>query len=240
MKILIAISTVAILSFQSCNQQGKNSAKGVQHAGTLQEIMSGKLDASISLKELQEIPNLYALGAAEGLKGEIQIFNSKPYVSSVTPEQLVVENDFSSKAALLVYAQVPEWQEVSIPKAILTLKQFEDFLEYSALKAEIDTSKPFPFMIEGHIRKINWHVVNWNENNVNHSREAHMASGLNGIVVEENVEIIGFYSKDHKGVYTHHNANWHMHFRAKDQNLAGHLDDLLLGEYMTLKLPKQL
>ena len=120
------------------------------------------------------------------------------------------------------------------------LKQFEDFLEYTALKAEIDTSKPFPFMIEGHIRKINWHVVNWNENNVNHSREAHMASGLNGIVVEENVEIIGFYSKDHKGVFTHHNANWHMHFRAKDQNLAGHLDDLLLGEYMTLKLPKQL
>ena len=94
-------------------------------------------------------------------------------------------------------------------------------------------------MMEGYIRKINWHIVNWDENSSNHSRETHMNSGLNGIIVEEDVEILGFYSKDHKGVYTHHDENWHMHFTAKDQNLAAHLDDLLLGEYMTLKLPKQ-
>jgi acetolactate decarboxylase len=239
MKNIIAISALAILLFQGCNQQSKNSVDGIQYKGALHEVMNGKLDASISLSELQEIPNLYALGAAEGLKGEIQIFNSKPYTTKVTPEKLLVENDFNTNACFLVYTQVPEWQEISVPKAIITLKQFEDFLEYTAVKSGVDTSKPFPFVLEGYIRKIDWHVVNWNENNLNHSREAHMASGLNGVMVEEDVEILGFYSKDHKGVYTHHDANWHMHFMAKNQNLAGHLDDLLLGEYMTLKLPKQ-
>ena len=239
MRILLAIIVVTTLSLQSCKQETTGSVEGIKHAGALKDIMSGDLESKISLDELKEIPNLYALGASAGLKGEIQVFNSRPYRSRVTTEQYVIDEDFNANAALLVYTQVPEWQEISIPKAILTLRQFSDFLEYTAIRAGVDTSQPFPFMIEGYVRKIDWHIVNWDENNVNHSRDAHLKSGLNGIMVEENVEILGFYSKDHKGIYTHHDENWHMHFNAKDQNLAGHLDDLLLGEYMTLKLPKQ-
>lgn len=239
MRILLAILALIILSLQSCKQETTDSVEGIEHVGALKEIMSGNLDSNIKLDELKEVPNLYALGAMAGLKGEIQIINSQPYNSRVTAENFTVDKDFNASAALLVYTQVPEWQEFSIPKAILTLKQFEDFLEYTAVKAGVDTSRPFPFMIDGYVRKIDWHIVNWDENNASHSRESHLASGLNGIMVEEDVEILGFYSKDHKGIYTHHDANWHMHFNAKDQNLAGHLDDLLLGEYMTLKLPKQ-
>ncbi len=239
MKILLAIIAVTLLSFQSCKQDTSDSVEGIKYAGALKDIMSGKLDSNIRLDELKEIPNLYALGAMAGLKGEIQIFNSQPVNSRVTPEMLALDKNFTANAALLVYTQVPEWQEISIPKAILTLKQFENFLEYTAVKAGVDTSQPFPFMIEGYVRKINWHIVDWDANNTNHSREAHIQSGLNGIVVEEDVEILGFYSKDHKGIYTHHDANWHMHFNAKNQKIAGHLDDLILGEYMTLKLPKQ-
>jgi len=239
MRILLAILALIILTLQGCKQETTDSVEGIVHVGALKEIMSGDLDSNINLDELREVPNLYALGAIAGLKGEIQIINSKPYNSRVTTENFTIDTDFNASAALLVYTQVPEWHEFSIPKAILTLKQFEDFLEYTAVKAGVDTSQPFPFMIEGYVRKIDWHIVNWDENNASHSRESHLASGLNGIMVEEDVEILGFYSKDHKGIYTHHDANWHMHFNAKDQNLAGHLDDLLLGEYMTLKLPKQ-
>jgi acetolactate decarboxylase len=239
MKTVIAILAVTFLTLQSCKQDTTDSVEGVKYAGSLKDIMSGNLDSSIRLDELKESPNLYALGAMAGLKGEIQIFNSQPYNSRVTPEFVALDQDFNANAALLVYAQVPEWQEISIPKAILTLYQFEDYLEYSAVKAGIDTTQPFPFMIEGYVRKINWHIVDWDDNNTNHSRKAHIQSGLNGIMIEQDVEILGFHSKDHKGIYTHHDSNWHMHFNAKDQKLAGHLDDLLFGEYMTLKLPKQ-
>ncbi|MBT8261831.1 MAG: acetolactate decarboxylase [Bacteroidia bacterium] len=239
MRILLAIIAVSSLALQSCKQETTDTVEGIKYAGALRDIMSGKLDSNIALNELKEVPNLYALGAMAGLKGEIQIFNSQPYNSRVTPEFLELDKDFDANATLLVYAQVPEWQEFSIPKAILTLKQFDDYLEYTAVQAGIDTNQPFSFMIEGYVRKIDWHIVDWDENNTNHSRESHMKSGLNGVLVEEDVEILGFYSKDHKGIYTHHDANWHMHFNAKDRNLAGHLDDLLLGEYMTLKLPKQ-
>jgi acetolactate decarboxylase len=238
MKIFFAIVLTALVSLQSCKQDTNSAIEGIEYAGSLQDIMNGKLDSNIRLSELKDVPNLYALGAMAGLKGEIQIFNSQPYNSRVTTELLELDKNFNANAALLVYTQVPEWQEFSIPKAILTLKQFEDYLEYTAVKAGMDTSKPFPFLIDGYVRKINWHIVDWDENNAEHSREAHIQSGLNGVVVEEDVEILGFYSKDHKGVYTHHDSNWHMHFFARNQKVAGHLDNLLLGEYMTLKLPK--
>ncbi len=236
-KVLFLLSIV-FLALTACEQKS-NIVDGVEYSGALREIMEGKLDATITLNELKSIPNLYALGVVEGLKGEIQIFNSQPYNSKRSPEMATIYRNFQDNAALLVYAQVPEWQEISIPKAILTKKQFEVYLEYTAVKAGVDTSKPFPFMVEGYIRKMNWHIVNWDENNNNHSHEAHKKSGLIGVLVDEKVNIIGFFSKNHKGLFTHHTTNMHMHFKVENQKLAGHTDDFLLGEYMTLKLPKQ-
>lgn len=238
MRKVIILLSIMFLALTACEQKD-NDVNEVKYSGALREIMEGKLDATITLNELKSIPNLYALGVVEGLKGEIQIFNSQPYISKRTPEMVTIYRNFQDDAALLVYAQVPEWQEISIPKAILTKKQFEKYLEYTAIKAGVDISKPFPFMLEGYIRKMNWHVVNWDENNNNHSHEAHMKSGLNGVVVEEDANIIGFFSKNHKGLFTHHTTNMHMHFKVENQKIAGHIDDLLLGEYMRLKLPKQ-
>ena len=49
----------------------------------LKNIMHhGDLSSKIDLMELENLENLYALGAVEQLKGEILIMNSKPYISS--------------------------------------------------------------------------------------------------------------------------------------------------------------
>ncbi len=235
---ILSILSAAILLF-GCQNNNIKTVEGVQSAGALHNVMSGKLEAAISLSELKDIPNLYALGPVEGLKGEIQIFNSKPYVSQVSPNQLDIDTTFGAKAAMLVYAQVPEWQEISIPKAILTLQQFEGYLPSVARREGIDISKPFPFMIEGNVRKLGWHVVDWDENSgMEHSHKSHQLTGLKGVTMQDRVKIIGFYSTGHTGVYVPHDSNWHMHFVLGNERVAGHLDELLFGEYMTLKLPK--
>jgi acetolactate decarboxylase len=38
------------------------------------------------------------------------------------------------------------------------------------------------------------------------------------------VEIIGFFSTEHKGVFTHHDSFLHMHLITKDKEKMGHLD----------------
>ncbi|MCW5518722.1 acetolactate decarboxylase [Aureitalea sp. L0-47] len=240
MKNTIYILAITIVSLQSCQEQQSASVDGVQSAGALHEIMSGNLEANMSLEELKDIPNLYALGAVEGLKGEIQIFNSKPYVSEVSPKIMDIDTTFSAKAAMIVYAQVPEWKEISIPKAILTTKQFDSFVYHTAAKEGLDNSKPFPFLIEGYVRKIDWHVVDWDQNSsTTHSHENHRLTGVMGVTVQEKATILGFYSKNHTGVYVPHDTNWHMHFISENERTAAHIDDMLFGEYMTLKLPKQ-
>lgn len=114
----------------------------------------------------------------------------------------------------------------------------EGFIRISAVEKGFYLGKPFPFLIEGEISSLDWHVIDWPEGDMVHTHKKHKISGLNGTIKEKEVEIIGFFSLHHKGVFTHHTTNMHMHFRTEDSELVGHLDDLQLGREMTLKLPR--
>ena len=55
---------------------------GVHVSGAIHTMMmEGDISATMALDSLALKPHLYALGAVEKLKGEIQILNGRPYVS---------------------------------------------------------------------------------------------------------------------------------------------------------------
>jgi acetolactate decarboxylase len=54
----------------------------------------------------------------------------------------------------------------------------------------------------------------------------------------EEVVIIGFFSTEHKGVFTHHDSFLHLHLITKDERKMGHLDMAEFNE-MELYLPKK-
>jgi acetolactate decarboxylase len=197
----------------------------------------GDLSAQIDLSEFAKIENFYALGAFENLKGEIQIFDSTPNNSFVENGEISIDKEFSKSATLLVYAVVDKWISIQIPKDIRSQKEVEKYIEEIAEENNIDTDQPFPFLIEGKASEISWHVINWKDGDTEHSHEKHVASGLNGMVVDEEVELLGFYSNSHHRVFTHHTSNTHIHLRLKDGIIAGHADEIKLGENMVLKIP---
>ena len=54
------------------------------------------------------------------------------------------------------------------------------------------------------------------------------------------VTILGFYSQNHQGLFTHHDAFTHMHVRNADGTAMGHVDYLESGNgSFTLLLPKK-
>lgn len=230
--IYLAIAAVFITG---CQETGDNL---VLHAGALRAIMSGNLEAMIDMETLSDQQNLYALGAYQGLKGEIQIFDNKPVNSVVRNGNVVIENNFDQKAALLVYASVSDWDGIRIPAGIVTKAELENFVFESAQKRGLE-EKPFPFLVVGKAENISWHVVDWNPQDTVHTHEKHKNSGVNATFQDIDVEVLGFYSKDHTGIFTHHTTDMHLHFRSKDEQWAGHVDDLTLGENMILKLPKK-
>ena len=52
----------------------------VEYKGALKNMMhKGDISAKADLKEIENLEHIYALGALENLKGEIQIIDSKPF-----------------------------------------------------------------------------------------------------------------------------------------------------------------
>ncbi len=230
---------ISLMFFASCKEVQNLSYQKVAHSGALHTIMSGDLDATASLDTLASKNNLYALGAVAQLKGEVQIFNGTPFISNINENEVAIDPTFSKKAALLVYAVVPSWEEIKIPSNINTQNELEAFIVKAADSLQIDTSTPFPFLIEGTISSLSWHIINWPEGDMEHTHQKHKKSGLNGELTNKEVSVLGFFSDKHKGIFTHHSTNFHMHFKTKDGLLAGHLDGIIPGAKMHLKLPKQ-
>ena len=234
---IIALTLILVVAF-SCQSNGeKASITEVKYSGALRTIMSGDIEPVISLDSLSSKKNFYALGAIENLKGEIQIFDSKPSNSIVMDSSLQIEDSYNLKAALLVYAEVKEWNSYETENST-TKNELEAAIFEIAKSNGIDTEKPFPFLLEGTVASLDWHVIDWKGGDTVHTHKKHTEAGLNGNLKNKQVQIIGFYSTKHKAVFTHHTTNMHMHFKTDDNSVAGHIDDLL-SETITLKLPKQ-
>ena len=224
-KITLILFSVPIIFY------GSIARCQVEYAGALKNIMhKGDISPQIYLKDLAKKKNLYALGAVGNLKGEIIILDGFPYVTSVEDNEVLMDNSFDKSATLLVYSQVGQWKEVVIPPTVGTYKEFEIFVESAARKHDVDTSTPFPFLVKGIVEELDWHVIDWKKDDTVHTHEKHKKAGAYGTMKNENVVILGFYSKKHTGIFTHHSTDMHLHFKTADNKRAGHVDDLTMGK----------
>ncbi|MEZ5041489.1 MAG: hypothetical protein R2828_16470 [Saprospiraceae bacterium] len=216
----------------------QESSIPVYHAGALHKIMQeGDISAKLDLDSLVNRPNLFGLGPAENLKGEILIWGSKAYLTTVAGSGLATYNGFRKKAALLVYSEVARWDSLVLPPTISDLVQLEPFLEESAAKAGINTDAPFPFLLIGQPKVINWHVIDWDVNDPVHTHEKHQQAGMKSGWKDTPTEILGFYSQQ-PGLFTHMGSKIHLHVTTPDRRLVAHLDGANGIEGMVLYLPK--
>jgi acetolactate decarboxylase len=223
-------------AFYGC--QKTESAYKVDNYGVLREIMmENKLDTWIDLKGFQNTENLYALGAVKGLAGEIMIVNGQPIISKTVNGEISIQNDFNQNAILLVYAQVEAWDELSLETEISDLMSLQTSLKAIAEKNGLDTSVPFPFLIEGDFTEIKWHIINASEaTEANH--DAYKKAGISGHSFNETGKILGFYSENHEGVFTHHGSYLHAHYVNDSITKMGHVDEIVIRSPLKLSLPK--
>ncbi len=237
MKQLILIGSLVITWACTTSPEAKDTFE-VAYKGALKNIMhQGDIAAQADLVDLQDVPHLYALGAVASLKGEILILDSKPIISSARNGQLHLDHSFQHKATLLVYASIDQWKTFALPDHVTTYEDLEPYIAQTARKHGIPPNEPFPFLIEGIATSFDWHVIDWKEGDREHTPEKHKKAGLHGTDQHQEVEILGFYSDRHHAIFTHHSTNMHLHFKTKDNTIAGHLDRLILGQGAILKLP---
>ncbi|MBI4402933.1 MAG: acetolactate decarboxylase [Deltaproteobacteria bacterium] len=208
----------------------------VQWVGEQRRVVhEGNLAGQISLETLIKLPHLYALGPMEGLKGEVSIFDGLPFITRIQDRRIVVDRSFHYKACFLVYAQVDRWHKLSVPQNVRTVKEVEQFV-WQAAAVSLDTSKPFPFLLKGKAALVQYHIVNKTDG-LPHNPDQHEKVKYRFALKDQAVEMVGFCSDKHRGVFTPPNSKIHMHVRTLDGTAGGHVDDLQLNRGMTLFLP---
>lgn len=236
----IGLLTIGLMSCNSKPKQKNAEQTGtysdIKIVGAMKNVMwKGELGSSIDLDTISDKNGLYGLGPLSYLRGELLINNGKSYVSKVTSDStMTVEKTFNTSAPFFVYGNVTEWNEIDLPAEIKKIQDLEKFIDDKTT----DLKRPFTFKLIGQLSSAIIHIQNLPEGTkVSSPDEAHQGQ-TNYNIQNEDAEIIGFFSTEHKGVFTHHDSFLHMHLITKDESKMGHLDELEIGE-MQLYLPKK-
>lgn len=221
----------------SCSGPGTSSPFNVQWQGAQKAVLDGDIRGHVDLEPLAELSSLYGLGPLEKAGGEVTILDSKPFVARVQEDgSLDVENSFSNRACFLVYSQVPSWQRISLPEDIIDEKTLERELPALAEQYGIDPEVPFPFLLKGQPDRVVFHVLNKTDHET-HSPELHEKAKAKYTIEDTGIEIIGFYSRSHKGIFTPGHSSIHLHLKSEDDSLSGHVDALTFPQGIDLFLP---
>lgn len=235
--LLVIVLTSIIFSCNSNNKNSETSASKneVKIVGAMKDVMwKGELDGKISLDTISNKKGLYGLGPESFLMGEILINNGTTYTSKVLSDStMIVEKNAKTSAPFFVYANSTDWKTIKLPETVKSISDLETFITSQSKNSDT----PFVFKLSGTVNSAEIHIQNLPKGTkVSSPKEAHQGQ-INYMLENEAVDIIGFYSTKHQGVFTHHDSFLHMHLITKDEKKMGHLDNIQL-ENATLFLPK--
>jgi acetolactate decarboxylase len=208
----------------------------VEWFGSQGDFIAGNANEPISLERFAGLESLYAVGPLEQARGEVSIYDGVPLISEVEGVQVNVTIDPCRHTAFLVYAIVEDWRRVTVREPIKTDQQLEDQLVAWAVTSGIDVDQPFPFLLYGSMAQATFHILR-SQGKGRYSAERHEKAKVRFPIVKESVEIVGFYSRQHRGIFTPRDSNFHMHVRTVDNRLSGHLEEFNWEQGVVLYLP---
>jgi acetolactate decarboxylase len=221
----------------------------VEYFGSQKTIFAtGRAEGRVPLAAMSGANASYGVGAYAGLDGEITVFDGKPYVTQVRGSGYTMDNSQNGSAIFSVWTKNTQWRDEPVPAEVTGYLDLQRFVKARAAAAGIDTGKPFPFLMTGSPAELKWHInVDLTEGkSIDTQLFAKSKAGY--VMKNEPVDIVGFYSENHPGVFISAYApaikdkdvknTIHFHLVSKDGKSAGHIDDIALAGGMTLRLPK--
>ena len=209
----------------------------LQHIGSMREtIMGGKRQSRLNLRTLAGQAGLLGIGPLGGLTGEVTIVDGQAFLSRVSADgDIKVEESFDGGSPFFVWANVTAWQARPIPPTVRSYDDLERFLDVAV--AEAGLSKACPFKVAGQMDAVRLHVVDAKDDDPP-GMEHHAKIQKHFERTALSATLVGFWSREHRGVFTHMGSNIHVHVQAADNSVSGHVEKVLLGAGLQLMLPK--
>jgi alpha-acetolactate decarboxylase len=216
------------------------SSVAVQAYGNFKRMAhTGDTSAKVALRELPAAPGHYAVGALEGLRGEIVMLDGKLLVTRGHSEAGRTEPPAAGDAAtLLALAKVAAWREVAVP-ADMKQAEFEAFVVKQASALGIAATDAFAFQVRGEFSQVTWHVVTGGAGG-GHGGAHAQGHAANRVFEEAGAKgvLVGFHSGDAlEGVISHPGERFHLHYANGDASRSGHVDAYAVRGGSVLLLP---
>jgi acetolactate decarboxylase len=238
-KFVIGVVASLGLSLAIATAWAATAAFQVEWKGVLRDTHAGDIRGKANLADLPRSTQLYAIGPAAGLVGEITVIDGRLSLARSEHGKVETSSDFKGQASFLVWATVPQWQDaVPIGQSVANAVDLEKLIETKARLAGLDTDEPFPFLLQGTFPSVNYHVVMPPPARGLHGNSAsHVESQLNLSGKGKSGTVVGFYSKKHEGVFTHSGSYSHLHLSLEEGN-SGHIDDIEVSADVRLLFPR--
>jgi acetolactate decarboxylase len=191
--------------------------------GAMKRVMwSGELQGNISLDTIAH-PHTYGMGPLAYLKGELLLWDGTVYSARVRHNGTAqIDTNRQVTAPFFAYSTVEAWSEVVLPDSVRNASQLEQFM--AALYP--DPAAITLFRLEGIVDSSVTHIVNLPEGTtVRSPQDAHQGK-VSYTHTRAMVQVLGFYSRNHQGIFTHHDSFLHMHLVTHDRSAMGHVDAL--------------
>lgn len=206
--LLVAASVVA--------QNGPVVATGAMRATMTQGRTAGEL----ALDSLAR-PGMFGLGPLEHLSGELLLWNGLALRSTIGPEGEVVVEDPQARAPFFVHQRVERWTEMALPDSVRDLRTLDAFL--TAVRGH--DGPPCAFRLEGRADHVEYHVLDVPEGTeVRQPSDAHRHN--KHFRMAGDMLALGFFSTRHRTVFTHHDANIHVHAATPTFDRMGHVEEM--------------
>ncbi len=233
-KILPCLLILLTLGAAGCSSPPKPTT--VEQWGSMKEVLrQGHTEARVRLSEICKSDSMVAVGALDGLRGEITVIGGEAWIARAPQVATVVgerTRTSTESATLLVASDVSAWQKSSITEEAGA--ELDAIVVAHAEAAGMDVSKPFPFIVEGEFADIQLHVIRGGCPIAN-------PDGPKPARVHEDLakgRIVGFYARNSSGDLTHHTSDVHAHIILDGEGLvSGHLDSVQLRSGNALRLP---
>ncbi len=145
------------------------------------------------------------------------------YTSAVIDSnKMLVQPNKEVSAPFFAYSNISEWSEVEIASSVKDLQSLETFLDQHFSSVDV----PFFFKIEGKFKNAEIHIVNLPAGlTVKNPQDAHQGQ-VNYKLSQGKGTLLGFFSRKHKAIFTHHDTFMHIHLITAEKDKMGHLEHI--------------
>lgn len=212
----------------------------VQTYGSLPDVLAGRAEPKVFLAGLPSGPGVVAIGSLSGLRGEIAIVRGARWLAYPDSERGMTLKSGSSvpeSAGFLVLADVPRWKDQSFDGAVPFVRLAGE-IERRARAAGIDTTQPFPIIIDGSFSVIDLDVPNGPALGSEQPSEARLrATAVKASIPSGEGTIVGFFAAQGGERIVPAGERMRLHIVLPAAALAGHLDAVQVQAGSVLRLP---